>query len=64
MHSIKSQLNLHYNHVSCRQKLRESSVELKKLEAQLRTAYVSKELAAQLAEKESARMEEKVRKLK
>jgi hypothetical protein len=37
---------------------------LKKLEAQLRTAYVSKELAAQLAEKESARMEEKVRKLK
>lgn len=59
-----SHLNLRYNHVSCRQKLRESSVELKELEAQLRTAYVSKELAAQLAEKEAARMEEKVRKLK
>jgi hypothetical protein len=34
---------------------------LRNLEAQLRTAYVSKELAAQLAEKESARLEEKVR---
>jgi hypothetical protein len=48
---------------SYRQKLRESSVELRNLEAQLRTAYVSKELAAQLAEKKSARLEEKVRKL-
>jgi hypothetical protein len=48
----------------CRQKIRESSIELKDLEAKLRAAYVSKELAAQLAEKEAARLEEKVRTLK
>ena len=53
-----------YNgYTSCRQQLRESSIELRNLEAQLRTAYISKELAAQLAEKEAARMKEKVKKL-
>nr|CAD7425916.1 unnamed protein product [Timema monikensis] len=44
-----------------RQKLRETSIELKDLEAKLRAAYVTKELAAQLAEKEAAKMEEKIR---
>jgi len=53
-----------YNeYISCRQRLRESSIELRNLEAQLRAAYISKELAAQMAEKEAARMKEKVRKL-
>lgn len=46
--------------VSNRQQLRESSEELKTLEAQLRAAYVSKELAAQIAEKKAAAIQEKV----
>lgn len=40
--------------------MRESSEELKTLEAQLRAAYVSKELAAQIAEKKAAAIQEKV----
>ena len=53
-----------YNeYTSCRQQLRESSIELRNLEAQLRAAYITKELAAQVAEKEAAKMKEKVRKL-
>lgn len=43
-----------------RQQLRESSEELKCLEARLRAAYVSKELAAQIAEKRAAAKQEKV----
>ena len=61
---IKKNLSSCYNeYTSCRQQLRESSIELRNLEAQLRAAYISKELAAQMAEKEAARMKEKVRKL-
>jgi hypothetical protein len=43
-----------------RQQLRESSEELKILEARLRAAYVSKELAAQIAEKRAAAAMKKV----
>lgn len=43
-----------------RQQLRESSEELKTLEARLRAAYVSKELAAQIAERRAAEAMEKV----
>lgn len=46
--------------MSYRQQLRESSDELKTLEARLRAAYVSKELAAQIAEKKAAAIQEKV----
>ncbi|XP_054280953.1 meiosis-specific nuclear structural protein 1-like isoform X2 [Macrosteles quadrilineatus] len=42
-----------------RQQLRESSEELKTLEAKLKAAYVSKELAAQIAEKRAAAAIEK-----
>lgn len=45
-----------------RQQLRETSVELRELEAQLRTAYVNKDLAAQLREKELQNLCEKVSK--
>lgn len=40
--------------------MRESSEELKTLEAKLKAAYVSKELAAQIAEKRAAAAIEKV----
>jgi hypothetical protein len=53
-------MNIHL----CRQNLRESSIELRDLEAKLRAACVSKDLATQIAEKKAARLEEKVRTLK
>ncbi|XP_068084125.1 meiosis-specific nuclear structural protein 1 [Anabrus simplex] len=47
--------------VKLRQKLRETCLELRELETKLRRAYIAKELSAQLAEKEAARIEEKIR---
>uniref|UniRef100_A0A1B6CBQ1 Meiosis-specific nuclear structural protein 1 n=1 Tax=Clastoptera arizonana TaxID=38151 RepID=A0A1B6CBQ1_9HEMI len=47
-----------------RQKLRESSQELRELESKLKAAYVTKELTAQLAEKELIKMEEKLQEQK
>ncbi|XP_063245045.1 meiosis-specific nuclear structural protein 1-like isoform X2 [Bacillus rossius redtenbacheri] len=44
-----------------RQKIRETSVELRELEAKLRAAYFTKELYAQIAEKKVAKLEEKHR---
>lgn len=46
--------------IKMRQQLRETSVELRELEAKLRCAYVTKELSAQLAEKEYLKMKQKV----
>lgn len=43
-----------------RQLLRQNCPELRQLEAQLKTAYVTKELAAQIAEKEAQKINEKV----
>ncbi|GLV45297.1 hypothetical protein CBL_05397 [Carabus blaptoides fortunei] len=45
--------------IKMRQQLRETSVELRELEAKLRCAYVTKELSAQLAEKEYLKMKQK-----
>lgn len=44
-----------------RQHIRENSHEIKELEAQLKAAYVNKTLAAQLAEKEANRIEQRLR---
>lgn len=43
------------------EQIRESSQELRALETQIRSAYVTKVLRAQLAEKEKARLEEQLR---
>lgn len=43
-----------------RQQLRETSQELRELEGQLRRAYVAKELAAQIAEKEVQKLQKQV----
>ena len=43
-----------------RQQIRETSYEIRELEAKLRAGYMNKERAAQLAEKEARRQEEKV----
>lgn len=43
-----------------RQRLRETSMELKELQSKLRAAYVNKELCAQKAEREAARIEAKL----
>lgn len=43
-----------------RQHLRENCHELRELESKLRAAYVSKELAAQRAEKEAQKLQDKV----
>jgi hypothetical protein len=43
-----------------RQSLRENCHELRELESKLRTAYVAKELATQLAEKNAKKLEDKV----
>ncbi|XP_046386712.1 meiosis-specific nuclear structural protein 1-like [Ischnura elegans] len=44
-----------------RQRLREESVELRELESKLKTAYVNKELHAQLAEKEADKLAQQYR---
>ena len=43
-----------------RQQIRETSYEIRELEAKLKAGYMNKERAAQLAEKEARRQEEKV----
>lgn len=48
------------NSLIFRQRLRETSMELKELQSKLRAAYVNKELCAQKAEREAARIEAKV----
>lgn len=49
-------LSLYYS----RQSLRENCPELRELESKLRQAYVTKELMAQLAEKNARKLEDKV----
>jgi hypothetical protein len=44
-----------------RLQIREQSIELRELRAHLQAAYVTKELMAQKAEREAARLREKVR---
>ena len=43
-----------------RQQIRETSHEIRELEAKLKAGYMNKERAAQMAEKEARRQEEKV----
>ncbi|XP_071440415.1 meiosis-specific nuclear structural protein 1-like isoform X2 [Hetaerina americana] len=50
-----------YVELKLRQRLREESVELRELESKLRTAYVNKELHAQLAEKEAQKLAQQYR---
>lgn len=49
-----------YNEAKYRQQVRENNQELRELESKLRTAYVSKALAAQKAEKEALELQEKL----
>lgn len=49
-----------YNEAKYRQQVRENNQELRELETKLRTAYVSKALAAQKAEKEALQLQEKL----
>lgn len=49
-----------FKEIKLRQQLRESSPELRELESKLYTGYCNKEVAAQLAEKEAARMRNKL----
>lgn len=48
------------NEEKLRQQLRESNQELRELESKLRSAYVAKGIAAQKAEQEAVRLEEKI----
>lgn len=50
----------HYCDERMAQQIRESSQELRELEARIRTAYVTKSLKAQLAEREKQRLQEKI----
>lgn len=53
-----------YNDTKLRQQIRENSQELRELESKLRTAYVSKALAAQLREKEALELAESIERKK
>lgn len=46
--------------INIRQQLRENSQELRDLERKLKAAYVNKELAAQIAQKQAEKINEKV----
>lgn len=60
MKSFNSVFTLEKLLFNFRQILREQSPELKELESKLRAAYIQKELTAQLAEKEAAKIQSKV----
>lgn len=59
--STKDEIYRKYLDARMAEQIRESSQELRALETKIRSAYVSKALQAQLAEKEKARLEEQLR---
>lgn len=52
---------INFLQLSHRQILREQEPELRELEAKLRSAYITKELTAQIAEREAARLQKKLK---